>query len=218
MNTNRDYRINYEWEARRNQLDFEIQQIQTQLKSVENRLHFLKTDIYSYLIMIIVPFLLIAFGSLLTLGTGFDIITSLISALYTIALPFIVYNLIKTILLNILNNRTTDFTPPAIRTPYQPKTPKRELTYNIEKQKLAWILTKYYRYRDIYDDMKRQMEEGSFSMTLEEMQAKFDELPYYETIRPASPFVGDMVKKSHLITSACLGFALVVSLSLAIWG
>lgn len=86
-----DYHIRYEWEMKRQALDFEIAKVQSQLASANKRLHMLHMDVWVYLGFLLVPLLLnricnfiMAFVPLFT-GCNFKWFTTI----YFCSLPYL---------------------------------------------------------------------------------------------------------------------------------
>jgi hypothetical protein len=121
---------------------------------------------------------------------------------YIVSLPFTIYALVKAVFLRILTEKTDAdaWEKPPLRSPGTPAKPARESSYIIERKKVLWVLSKYYTYRDKLEQMHKQMEEGTFSMTLEETQAVFEEMPYYVEITPADSFTGEPLRKAKRLT------------------
>lgn len=118
--------------------------------------------------MAFVPLLLVAILSGLQL---------FISAVYLIFLPLNLYYFVKTLQF-IYKNREN-----ALST-------GKKQTYRNEIRGCQQILQKYYLYRNEMQQMGQAMEEGTFSLTMDEMYARFDTMQYANAVEIASPFRG----------------------------
>ena len=199
-----------EWEAQSEQLDFEIRKAQSQLKSVEKRLHSIKTDLYLYLILFLLPYIfkviidcLCAIISPITI-VPFTIIYPIyliLTMLYFLYMPFVSHKLVSTIILIYINYfHHAVASAPALRTAACPKSLDREASYLIEKEKLHQILSKYYFYRSILDQIKRQIDDGTLTMSLEDLQEEFTKMPFYQELRAADPFAKEDAKNLRRLT------------------
>ena len=210
-------RLLYEWNTRRTKLDFAIAQMERQLASVNKRLDSLKHDLALYAGLVIVPPLLYLALSLVTnvlhplsgflFLVVFVIFRDVLLCGYLIFLPFNIYYLLRTAQTMKRNEEPSE----NIAEPPREGTgePQSESTYRSEQQKLVFILSRYYLYQDIMNQLKRRLDADDCAMTLAELHQEMSRLPFYEEVRPAAP-VRDMGAGMRGILALLAFVALIV--------
>lgn len=213
-----DSKIQYEWEIKKETLDFEIGKSERQLASVDKRLHTLKTDFYFYAGLVGGPLIVLGFLQLLSLLSTpvafvLNIVEGIFSLLYMYSLPFTIYYLIRSILLNISNRYEPAVIPlPNIRKDIFQDAVPREKNYTIERKKLLAVLSKYYLYRSQLLQLGEDMEQDDFSKSLEELRAEYEKMPLYDDIRPANLLDDQTKKKARRWTFACCAALIILLL------
>lgn len=204
----------YELENYRKALELEIQKAELQLQNVEKRLKHLKIDTWVYLGMIILPRLLLellskmcnlnALFPRLLGGIGYVII----SFVYVIVVPFMIYNFINSLLLWMANRESSGmiWAKPDIRNPRLRVRREPESSYTSEKGKLVGVLGQYYLYQQKLEPLLQQArredteQAAGEELTMETVLEALEEMPFYEEIRPFNPFKGKQVKNARIIT------------------
>ncbi len=204
----------YELENYRKALELEIRKTELQLQSVEKRLKHLKIDTWVYLGMIVLPRLLLellfkmsninALFPRLLGGIGHVII----SFVYIVVLPFMIYNFINSLLLWRANRENTGmiWAKPDIRNPRLQVRREPESSYISEKGKLMGVLGQYYLYQQKLEPLLQQArredteQTAGEELTMEMVLEALEEMPFYEEIRPFNPFKGKQVKNARIIT------------------
>lgn len=218
--------IRYEWETKKASLDFEIGKLESQLRSVEKRTNLLKLDVTVSALCVVIPYCILLFTSILStlfyasgtlrlFGALLDGSYIFLLEFYILSLPFSIYHVIKGILMYYYHKKEdTTWQKPHLRSDYGHRNQEREASYQTEKDKLNWILIKYYAYRNEMEQMKKDMENDDLPLTCEEVTGIFDRMEYYEEIKPANPFTGVLVKKTRRITIFIfVAFLLVIYLT-----
>lgn len=197
-----DYHIRYEWEMKKQAVDFEIFKVENQLASVEKRLRFLKTDLYAHLAYLLGPLIICGicgfFGNTWTppFNIPFLIVETVVSMIYVISGPISLYKLVKTICLLLLNRENDR----SFAEKYAERCNNGLMTYRQEKESCQKILCTYYIYRQKLDEMGKAMEEDRFCMSKDEMLQCFDEMTYFEAVEVVSPFSSQMEKRAKTVT------------------
>lgn len=155
MSSENEVRLLYEWNAKYAQLDFAIHQAEHQLTSVNKRLKGLWHDLAVYSAMLVLPWLMLQFlrffmESRSVIQPFLVIIHHVLMCIYAFSLPFVIYDLIKTIAM-IRKNREqeNEFEQPPLKGELHGQQPEREPTYRMEQKKLIYILTRYYWNQDL---------------------------------------------------------------------
>ncbi|MCH5274240.1 MAG: hypothetical protein J1E65_00270 [Lachnospiraceae bacterium] len=216
-------RLLYEWNTKYNKLDFAITEAEFQLASVNKRLRMLWYDLAAYIGMIIVPWLICQLLSLIPENaTSFiSVILSgmsgIIMMLFSFSLPILVYYLMKSVLMLILNSESkaeSEFSPPKLQGLRHGAKIEPEKTYRIEQKKLVYVLSRYYLSRDALNELYKELDSDACTITLEELNDIFKQYPLYEDIRPASATV--LWKKWRKNGLVIMVFAIIIG-ALIIW-
>ena len=196
--------------------DAEIKAAEYQLASVKRRLTGLTHDLYIYLALLGVPailyFICNIFSSVPSRSLTYIVFASakvVISFVYVIMLPSIIYNLTKTITLLWINRETDELaTLPPLEGTRKGGSAPQEVSYRSEHDKLLLVLSRYYLNQDKLNELHQKVNSPSCDMTLVELEYELTQLPVYEDIQPASPFTGAMgeqvKRKTKIITFAIL--------------
>lgn len=196
--------------------DAEIKAAEYQLASVKRRLTGLTHDLYIYLALLGVPailyFICNTFSSVPSRSLTYIVFASakvVISFVYVIMLPSIIYNLTKTITLLWINRETDELaTLPPLEGTRKGGSAPQEVSYRSEHDKLLLVLSRYYLNQDKLNELHQKVNSPSCDMTLVELEYELTQLPVYEDIQPASPFTGAMgeqvKRKTKIITFTIL--------------
>ena len=196
--------------------DAEIKAAEYQLASVKRRLTGLTHDLYIYLALLGVPailyFICNIFSSVPSRSLTYIVFASakvVISFVYVIMLPSIIYNLTKTITLLWINRETDELaTLPPLEGTRKGGSAPQEVSYRSEHDKLLLVLSRYYLNQDKLNELHQKVNSPSCDMTLVELEYELTQFPVYEDIQPASPFTGAMgeqvKRKTKIITFAIL--------------
>ena len=224
MDNETKVRLLYEWNTKYNKLNFAIKEAELQLSSVNKRLRTLWHDLAAYTGMIFIPWLLLQLLLLIP-----DNATSFISfilrsthgilmMLYSFALPILVYYLMKSVLMLILNSENranSEFSAPMPQGSRHGAKLEHEHTYRVEQKKLVYVLSRYYLNRDALDELHKELDSEDCTITLAELTAKLKQYPLYEEIRPADANM--LWKKWRKNGLVIMLFAIIIG-ALIIWG
>lgn len=223
MDNETKVRLLYEWNTKYNKLNFAIKEAELQLNSVNKRLRTLRYDLAAYTGMIFIPWLFLQLLSLIP-----DDATSFISfilrsthgilmMLYSFSLPILVYYLMKSVLMLILNSESranSEFSPPMPQGSRRDAKLEHENTYRIEQKKLVYVLSRYYLNRDALNELHQELDSDACTITLEELNDIFKQYPLYEDIRPADATI--LWKKWRKNGLVIMIFAIIMG-ALIIW-
>lgn len=195
METESNVRLLYEWNVKYDKLDFAIKEAEMQLASVNKRLRMLWFDFFAYGGMIVLPLLLLLLLSLLPDDPDslililISVFHSFLLIVYMLSLPFTIAYLIKSIGLLVLNSEAraeSDFIPPIPQGIRRGVKKEPERTYRLEQKKLLYVLSRYYLNRDSLNELRRQLESDTCTITLEELKEQLKSCVLYEAIHPAN--------------------------------
>ncbi len=93
---------------------------------------------------------------------------------------------------------------PAVRRTSQKNAQEAESSYLVEQKKLIWVLSKYFLYQEHLLRLLEQAEEGDETLTLENVRTELAAMPFYEEVKPASPFTSKEVKKAGILSAVIL--------------
>ena len=216
-------RLLYELNTKHNKLDFAIQEAELQLNSVNKRLRTLWHDLAAYVSMIIIPWLFLQLLSLIpdSAASFISIVLrgshGIIMMLYSFSLPILVYYLMKSVLMLILNSESradSEFSPPTPQGSRRGAKIEHEKTFRIEQKKLVYVLSRYYLSRDALDELHKELDSEDCTITLEELTACLKQYPLYDDIRPADAnILWKQWKKNGLVIML---FALIIGI-LVVW-
>lgn len=214
-----DIRLIYEWNTVKNKIDYAISETELQLTSVNKRLQSLRHDLAAYIGLLIVPqllFLLLDFllnkqmeKITILIGSTFSymilipltFLRELLGCVYILAFPFLVFHLVKTILLLRMNRESPDnaeYALPTEASKYHDAPEEREPTYRAEQQKLVCVLSRYYLYQDDLERIRKEIDAGSIQMPT--LKYELSRFTLYEPVRPVNGFSSDMVQKARRTT------------------
>lgn len=189
------------------ELDKEIQTLENQLKTVEDKISGLKKDVLIYVGFIVGPEILIRIIGLLALfcagsvlGAIFSAINVVLSFVFSFALPFLAFHLIKSLYTLWFHRERKGYIyqMPKVRGKYsKPENIVPEETFVSERHKVWMVLNKYYLYRE---GINRQLEEWEKTQTHvadEEFDAFLDQFVFYEQIRTPDPFAGPIARRAE---------------------
>lgn len=186
---NEKIRMLYELNAKYAQLDYVTQGAERQLASVNKRLNGLWHDLAVYAGMLIVPpliFLLLNNNTASLLLALVMLFRNIMVCIYVFSLPFTVYHLIKaTVVLTLNSEQKTEFSQPLQAGALRGAKPERERTFRTEQKKLVYVLSRYYLYKDQLDQIRKELESDSCTLTLPELKTQMMKLSFFEDIRPA---------------------------------
>ncbi|MCM1325403.1 MAG: hypothetical protein NC094_02135 [Bacteroidales bacterium] len=202
----------YVWNQEKWHLDYAITEAESQLVSVNRRLHGLWQDLALYAGILVVPVIfwkLLQYVGMWLLRTRTYIVSNtfvyvllqgagtVLICVYILSFPVLAYSLLKTIALLWLNKENPQQTG-GLLPPEKGKIHKeldKEPTYRIEQQKLVHVLSRYYLYRDNMEELRKKVDAGSIS--LDSLKKEMEGFIYYETIHPASEFGSSMTRKAR---------------------
>ena len=199
-------RMLHVWKDCFDELEFEIQAAERQLQSVNKRIKGLSYDIVLFIGALVIPRLVLIMMSIVpyrpslfcVLWSGLQ---SLIMSLYIICMPFFLYRLILSIVLYIMNRPKGESKEPILLEPRDQRRSrdavKPEKNYRVEQQKLVCILAKYYTKRDDFLAVRKRIDSDEETITLAELYAELEKIPYYQELRPADSFTGAMMKTAR---------------------
>ena len=231
MNNNIDIRLIYEWNTRRAKLDFAVKEVEHQLASVKKRLKSLRQDLIIYSAFLAIPLIiylllgriinLIGVSSASSHALLFTILLAvhkIVLCVYVIFLPFNICHFIRTIIL-VNQNKESDssnFTLPPLAGTLKSnhQAIPEEASYRSEYNKLMYVLTRYYMNQDIMDELYRQINSDSCTLTLADLKLELNKLPFYEDIRPANTFPKTLEKQDRSV-GTLLGF--IISMAGLLW-
>lgn len=199
-----DYvQITYELKNHQQKLNFEIDKLKLQLVLAERKLRRTRSDIYVCLAMIAVPFcaatvLDFLYQSRPSLFSMLALLCFLLKLLWVVTLPFTSFELMKSLLIKRRNKDIPNFVwqKPAVRSIPPRSTQEPETSYLAEQKKLVWVLGKYSLYQERLQQLLQQAGETDKTLTLETARAELKAMPFYEDIKPANPFKGNLLKKT----------------------
>ncbi|MBE5865099.1 MAG: hypothetical protein E7292_02645 [Lachnospiraceae bacterium] len=212
MNKDIDMRLIYEWNTKRSKLEFAIKECEFQLANARKRLDELENDFKFYIGSLVVPIIIcIILSTLINLLYSQESIGNYIVAvvldffqvtlfcLYIILLPCNVYYLIKTKIMLNLNkeHESTTVTPPPIVGSIHGYKALEEPSFRSEYNKLTYVLTRYYSYIEKMDNLLKLIKSPFYDMTIEELKAELNTIPFYESIAPSNTFSSNMSRKAH---------------------
>lgn len=196
------------WQQFDDRLEFEIGKAEHQLAGVNARLKDLRRDLWIYIPFAIVPFSLAFIFRFLQeevvrswfakAGSGMQF--SLIQLLYTVltilryvtfplalvSLPVCIFYGIRSVKRFIYHNRTVQWELPRERLMLHEGRNQKEVNCYVEREKIIWILNKYYIYRSRMQTIKKTITDNPSQLTGEQLEGKLAEMVFYEEIRPAS--------------------------------
>lgn len=179
--------------------NYEIQKQEARLNSANKRYQRLVGDmkiyIGTYSLVLVFALLIfffnaissvISFGNILVGGLGLAVVTLFI-CIYVIALPFILAETAKVGITLFKNKENTpyEFDLPAPVDESDHRNPANippEHNIQIERQKLAWILSKYYMYRTELTELLDQVINSFENMDQTELAQKLATMHVYEDV------------------------------------
>ncbi len=222
MTSDNNIRLLYELNGRDAQLDFAIQQVERQLASVNKKLKALWHDLVFYAAMLILPVpIYLLCNNLYTVSLVLPFLVlfqTVLLCVYLFFLPFVIYHLGQTVyLLKINRENTEEYPEPPRAGTLRVERPDREPTYRIEQKKLIYILSRYYLNKDTMNQIRRRITESEDSDTMSMLELKYqlNNLPFYEDVRPADPFMG---KTGNIVLLMSFSFILNLLYLLRTWG
>lgn len=204
MNENHG-RLLYEVNSKSLQLESAIQQTAMQLNNVNKKLDSLWYDlklftgllIGEWLLRVVLYFLSSHFMYTNSAGATIYVLIQFFCSLYLIISAWILMPLTlalaaKSLILVIENReRDVEFAPPPLEGELRGSPPEREKNYRVEQKKLVYILTRYYASQDKLKQLHKQLESDPESLSLIELKAQLNQIPFYEQIRPANPNINN---------------------------
>lgn len=174
-----------EWKRKKEQIEFEIAQVESQLKQVEKRITETRNNVVIYIMFIAVPLVLLFIFSI---WDGYFVLIAyyVLRGLMIIWIPVNLVCLIRAIIRYSRHSRQNlEWDLPRVRRWNYQRTERPEKNYQTEKQKLHWVLTRYYSYRWRMEQWKYQIDRFGEKISLEEMLSDFETMEFYERIWPA---------------------------------
>lgn len=187
-----------EWARFQEKLNYELQQIESQIQSVEKRKADLKHSIYIYLGFILFLYWLVVFFTKLEdwamsqneiLRIAFAVFYGLKNGIYMIAVfcfPILFFYLTRACLRWKKHNPQTVKWNIPLREYERGSTPlSREPNYEIERMKLLWIKKKYQFYQKQIEEINWKMEQEPEQFDEDKIKEIIKKMPFYEKVRPA---------------------------------
>lgn len=213
--------LDYVWKAEKQHLEFEISKLEGQLRNCRARFGLLKREMIVCISLVVVPGIVFLIIPGLPINSGFRILNNLLTAardtaglvtqtFYVVLLPFLVYYMLKSIILYRMNFKEKGaFEELTVLDPYNREPPEPEETYAAEETKLIRILSIYYDYRIRMDQMQEKMIADELTLTADELKKELEKLVYYEEITPVNPYskkVGKQAKFIAIIAGIVVGY------------
>ena len=204
-----DTRLLEQWGHFKDRLEFEIGKVEHQIAGVDARQRDLKRNLWIYILFAALPFALrrgairlsdwLAFG-VMEKETDFGAYTveqftysALVIAKYILGpiailfFPVCMYYWIRSVKRYRWHNRKDlSWEPPKERLALHEGRHDREKNYYIEREKLTWVLSRYYLYRSDMEEIYRKITAHPPKLTLEQLEEQLEQLKFYEEIAPAS--------------------------------
>lgn len=122
-----------------------------------------------------------------------------LALIYLIALPFLLHQFLKALLLRKMNMEAgtrPELSEPVKKDPHSRPVPE----YNLitERNKIQKILTKYYSYKNDFQELYTQIknDDSEAPKSWIQLQTILDKYVYYEDVKPANMFTSDMIRKT----------------------
>lgn len=196
------------WEQFNDRLEFEIGKVEHQLAGVNARLRDMKRSLWIYALFFIAPFVILKLVKYLredwimmelmrtnnaALFSVLQIVYSILTIAWYVLLPVGILSLplfgsyfiraLKRYRRHKKSNSPWEL--PRERLSLHEGRHRQETNCYIEREKLIWVLNKYYLYRSKMKDLHKKIICQPPEMTLEQLETHLSAMVFYEEIRPA---------------------------------
>lgn len=203
-----DTRLLEQWGHFKDRLDFEIGKVEHQLTTVGARQKDLKRNLWIYIVFAVFPFVLLKVAVRLTDWLVFAVMdgetdfgaytveqfayTALVILQYVLRpisilfFPICVFYWIRSYKKYRWHNRKDlQWEKPRVRAVLHEGRHDQEANYYVEREKLTWVLGRYYLYRSNTEELYRKITAHPPKLTLEQLEEQLAQMEFYEEIRPA---------------------------------